>query len=169
MTGYISFANEVQWKLWATLEDAVREGTHRWTQVYGADGPIFSHFFRTEELTREFLMGMHGYGLISSPCVVEACDLSRFRRMIDLGGATGHLVIAACERYPNLSGVVFDLPEAVPPAQEIVGASPVADRIEIIGGDFFKDELPEGDLYAMGRILHDWTEEKILILLDAHS
>ena len=63
--------------------------------------------------------------------------------------------------------MVFDLPEAVPLAREIVGASPVADRIEFVAGDFFADPLPEGDLYALGRILHDWTEDKILTLLGA--
>jgi acetylserotonin N-methyltransferase len=75
------------------------------------------------------------------------------------------LAIAACQRYPDLRAVVFDLPAAVPLAQEIVGVSPVADRIEVEAGDFFTDPLPEGDLYALGRILHDWTEEKILNLL----
>jgi acetylserotonin N-methyltransferase len=151
------------------LEDAVREGTHRWRQAYGWDGPIFSHFFRDETAKREFLMGMHGYGLISSPHVVAAFDLSGYRCLVDLGGATGHLAIAACRRYPSLRGVVFDLPEAVPLAEEIVGALPEAerirDRVQVVPGDFFGDPLPEGDLYALGRILHDWTEEKILRLL----
>jgi acetylserotonin N-methyltransferase len=153
------------WKLWAHLEDAVREGTHRWQQTYGWDGPIFSHFFRTEEAKREFLMGMHGFGLISSPHVVAAFDLSRFTRLVDLGAATGHLTIAACEIYPQLRGVVFDLNDALPLAREIVAASPVADRIEFVGGDFFVDPLPPADLYSLGRILHDWTEEKCLALL----
>ena len=94
-------------------------------------------------------MGMHGYGLISSPHVVAAFDLSQFRCMVDLGGATGHLAIAACRRYPNLRGVVFDLPEAVPLAQEIVGQSREADRIRVVAGDFFADKLPEGDVYAL--------------------
>jgi acetylserotonin N-methyltransferase len=98
LTGYINFSNGPMWKLWTHLEDAVREGTHRWTQVYGWDGPIFSHFFQDEEAKREFLMGMHGYGLISSPHIVAAFDLSPFKTIVDLGGATGHLVVAACER-----------------------------------------------------------------------
>ena len=165
LTGYINFSNEVMWKMWANLEDAVREGSHRWKQTYGWDGPIFAHFFRSDESKREFLMGMHGYGLISSPQVVAATDLGRFHRLVDLGGATGHLAIAACERYPSLDAVVFDLPDVVPLAREIVAASPAADRIEVLGGDFFADPLPEGDLYALGRILHDWTEEKIMTLL----
>jgi acetylserotonin O-methyltransferase len=165
LTGYINYSNELMWKLWANLEDAIREGTHRWQQTFGWDGPIFSHFFKTEEAKREFLMGMHGFGLISSPHVVSAFDLSRFRRLVDLGGATGHLAIAACQQYSHLHAVVFDLPGAIGLAQEIIGASPVADRIEVVAGDFFVDPLPEADIFALGRIVHDWGEEKIVKLL----
>ncbi len=151
--------------MWGNLEGAIREGTNRWQQTFGWDGPIFANFFRTEESMREFLMAMHGYGLISSPHVVAAFDLSRFRRLIDLGGATGHLAIAACRHYPSLRAVVFDLPEAGPLAHEILTESTVSDRVEIVSGDFFADQLPEGDLFALGRILHDWTEPKVLALL----
>ena len=165
LTGYISYSNAILWKMWGNLEDAVRDGTNRWQQTFGWDGPIFSNFFRTSESLREFLMGMHGYGLISSPHVVAAFDLSRFDRLIDLGGATGHLAIAACERYPSLEAAVFDLPETAALAREILSASTVADRIEIISGDFFVDPLPEADLFSVGRILHDWTEAKVLTLL----
>jgi acetylserotonin N-methyltransferase len=165
LTGYVNYSNDVLWKLWGHLEDAVREGTHRWRQAHGLEGPIFAHFFRSDEAKREFLMGMHGLGMISSPQVVGAFDLSPFRRMVDLGGATGHFAIAACERWPELRAVVFDLPDAVPLAQEVIGATSVADRVEVVAGDFFSDPLPEGDLFALGRILHDWTEAKILALL----
>jgi|SoiMethySBSTD1v2_1073268.scaffolds.fasta_scaffold30889_6 acetylserotonin N-methyltransferase len=164
LTGYLRYSNEYLWKLWGSLEDAVREGTNRWKQVYGWDGPIFSNFFRTEDAKREFLMGMHGFGLISSPRVVEAFDLDRFRRLVDLGGATGHLAVAACERYPRLDAVVFDLPEALPLARQLMNVTPVASRIELVAGDFFVDPIPEGDIYALGRIVHDWSEEKILKL-----
>ena len=131
LTGYIHYSSDVMWKLWGNLEDAVREGSHRWKQTFGWDGPIFSHFFHTEEAKREFLMGMHGYGLISSPQVVAAFDLSKYRCLVDLGGATGHLASTACERYRELRAVVFDLPDAVALAQEIVGASAVAERIKV--------------------------------------
>lgn len=165
MTGYINYSNNVMWPMWGKLEDAVREGTHRWQQCYGLDGPIFSHFFRDEAAKREFLMGMHGFGVISSPQVVSALDLSRFQCLADLGAATGHLAIAACERYPTMRGIVFDLPAALPLAKEIVDRSSVASRIELVGGDFFSDPLPRADLYALGRILHDWSEAKIRLLL----
>jgi acetylserotonin N-methyltransferase len=165
ITGYLNYSNDVLWKLWAHLEDAVREGSHRWRQVFDWDGPIFASFFHTDEAKREFLMGMHGFGLISSPAVAAAFDLSRFRRMVDLGGATGHLVVEACRQNASLRGVVFDLPGVVAVAREKVQETDVAERIEVIEGDFFTDPLPDGDLFAVGRILHDWSEHKIQLLL----
>jgi acetylserotonin O-methyltransferase len=165
MLGYANYSDAVLWKLWDHLDDAIREGTHRWQQTYGWDGPIFSSFFKTPEAKREFLMGMHGFGLLSSPVVVNALDLGRFTTFVDLGAATGHLTIAACRRWANLRGIVFDLPDAIPLAQEIIAQTEVKDRITTIAGDFFTDELPKGDLYAVGRILHDWSEAKIHTLL----
>jgi acetylserotonin N-methyltransferase len=96
---------------------------------------------------------------------VAAFDLSGFNRIADLGGGTGHLVIAACERYPELRGAVFDLPRVMPVAREEVSLSAAKGRIELLEGDFFVDELPVADLYAVCRVLHDWSEEKIETLL----
>ncbi len=159
------YSNKALYALWGNLEGAVREGKHRWPETFQMDGPIFDHFFQNEESKRQFLAGMHGYGLVSSPSVVAAFDLGRFRRLVDLGGATGHLAAAACERYSGLRAAVFDLPAAIDVACEYVGRSPYADRIELIAGDFFRDPLPEADLFSLGRILHDWAEEKIRLLL----
>ena len=165
MSGYIRYSDEALYPMWGNLADAVREGTPRWSQTFGLDGPIFSSFFRSEDAMRDFVRGMHGFGMLTSPKVVAAFDLSGFRRMADLGGATGHLTIAACERYSGLRGVVFDLERVTAMAREQVALSAARDRIEVAAGDFFRDELPEADLYAVGRILHDWADEKIALLL----
>jgi acetylserotonin N-methyltransferase len=160
LSGYIRYSNAALYPLWANLEDAVLEGTHRWKQSFGLEGGLFSHFFKTEEAKHDFLMGMHGFGMLSSPQIVAAFDLGRFHRFVDLGGATGHLALAAKNRYPHLSATLFDLPEVIEFARSHVGT-----QVELIAGDFFTDELPAGDLYALGRILHDWNEEKISNLL----
>ena len=166
LRGYILYSHQVLYPMWGHLDDAVRQSSHRWTQTFGTEGPIFSHFFRTDAAMRDFLMGMHGFGKLTSPKVATAFDLSRFRHLADLGGATGHLAIAACELYPNLRATVFDLPRATPLAREQVALSPAAARIQVASGDFFRDDLPPADLYTLGRILHDWDEAKILMLLE---
>jgi acetylserotonin N-methyltransferase len=166
LVGYILYSNDVLFPLWGHLEDAIREGTPRWEQEFGTEGTIFDHFFRTHEAKQTFLQGMHGFGLLSSPEVVEAFDLSGFRCMLDLGGATGHLAVAACERYPQLHAIVFDLPEVTEITHDYINKSgPVSKRISVMTGDFFSDDLPEADLVALGRILHDWPDTKISPLL----
>jgi acetylserotonin N-methyltransferase len=154
MAGYIRYSNHVLYPMWANLEDALKVGTHRWKQTFGLDGPLFSHFFRTEDAMREFLLGMHGFGQLSSPAVAAAFDLSRFHHFVDLGGATGHLALAMGQRYPGMQTTVFDLPAVA--------------RIfpHVVAGDFFADPLPQADLYGLGRILHDWSAEKIHRLLN---
>ena len=161
LAGYILYSDAVLFKMWANLDGAVREGSHRWTQTFGLDGPLFSHFFNTPEAMRAFIGGMHGFGLISSPAVVSAFDLSGFRRLADLGGATGHLAKAAADLYPGLAAAVFDIPQVAETAREYLAGS----RVEVIAGDFFTDPLPPADLYTLGRILHDWNPVKIALLL----
>jgi len=165
LAGYILYSNAVLFRLWTHLEDAIREGTPRWSQTFGTDGSIFDHFFRTPEAKETFLQGMHGLGVLSSPAVVAAFPLTGFRQMVDLGGGTGHLAIAACEKYPALRAIVFDLPQVIETASKHAAQSNAAARLSVLGGNFFHDELPEADLFAMGRILHDWPEEKIKTLL----
>ncbi len=165
LAGYILYSNDVLFRLWTHLEDAIREGTPRWNQAFGTDGSIFDHFFRTAEAKQTFLHGMHGLGVLSSPAVVAAFSLVGFRRMVDLGGGTGHLALAACEKYPALRAIVFDLPQVIETASKHAAQSSAADRVSVLAGDFFRDELPDADLFAMGRILHDWPEEKVKILL----
>jgi acetylserotonin N-methyltransferase len=165
LTGYILFSDRVLYRLWGNLEDAVREGTHRWAQTFGGRSGVFEELFSTEEAMRTFVAGMHGMGLVASPAVVAAFDLSRFTHLCDLGGATGHLAIEACRRYPGLRATVFDLPAVVPQAEEYAARAGLSNRVEVRAGDFFTDDLPPADLYAVGRILHDWTEAKILALL----
>jgi len=165
LSGYIQYSDQALYPMWGNLAAAVKEGSHRWTQTFGPRGSLFDHFFRTPEAQRDFLRGMHGFGMLSSPRVVTAFDLSPFHTLADLGGATGHLAIAASERYPGLRGIVFELPGPAAMAREQVALSAARDRIQVVEGDFFVDDLPPADLYALGRILHDWTEEAIGRLL----
>lgn len=164
MRGYILYSDRVLYPVWGNLADGIREGAPRWKQTFGLEGGIFDAFFRSDEAMHEFLRGMHGFGMLSSPPVVAAFDLSAFRTLVDLGGATGHLAIAACTRYPELHAAVFDLPRVADVARAHVSQSAVSDRIDVIAGDFFRDRLPAADLYAASRIFHDWDDATIVTL-----
>ncbi|MBV8810501.1 MAG: hypothetical protein JO033_17660 [Acidobacteriaceae bacterium] len=164
--GYITYSDQSLYPLWGHLDDAIREGSNRWSQTFGSRDALFDYYYRDETATRNFIRAMNGFGQVSSPRIARAFDLSGFRHLVDLGGATGHLAIAACEAYPELRATVVDLPRIEPFAREFLAASAVAGRVEFIATDFFLDPLPAGDLYALGRILHDWDDAKVRALLE---
>ncbi|HEY6990955.1 MAG TPA: methyltransferase [Bryobacteraceae bacterium] len=165
LVGYILHSDRSLYPLWGRLDDAVREGTNRWEQVFGDRGSLFDHYFRDPVSMRSFLTGMHGAGQLTSDRIVRAFDLSRFEHLIDLGGATGHLAIAACHAYPKLRATVLDLPAVEPYAREFIANAGLTDRIDFKAADFFQDDLPPADLYGLGRILHDWDDARIQTLL----
>jgi acetylserotonin N-methyltransferase len=166
LVGYILYSNEVLYPLWGHLEKAVKHGGHQWKQISREEGGIFDQFFQTDEAMHTFLKGMHGFGLLSSPAVVSAFDLSMFHTFVDVGGATGHLAVAACERYPKMKGIVFDLPSVIDAVAQDISRSPVSPRIQMVAGNMFSSEqIPEADVFALGRILHDWTDDKAKTLL----
>jgi len=165
LAGYIVYSDQSLYPLWGHLAGAVREGTNRWEQTFGSRTALFDHFFRDEAAKRSFLTGMHGLGQLTSKAVVRQFDLARFQHLVDVGGATGHLAIAACEAYPSLRATVLDLPAVQSIAYECIAKSEVADRVTFKPGDFFTSGLPPADLYAIGRILHDWSVDKCVRLL----
>lgn len=163
LAGYIRYSDQSLYPLWGRLEEAVRTGTNRWEEVFGSRSALFDFYFRNDQSAASFLGGMHGFGQLASQRVVTAFDLSGFKHLVDLGGATGHLCTAACNAWPQLRATVLDLPVVEKFARPYIGTS---ERIQFAAADFFADPLPDADLYSLGRILHDWTDEKIIRLLD---
>ncbi len=165
LAGYVTYSDQSLYKLWDNLGDAVREGSNRWAQTFGSRASLFDHYFRDEASTRSFLAGMHGFGQLTSERVVRSFDLSRFKHLVDLGGATGHLALAACQAYPEMKATVLDLPAVERFAREYISRSGISQRVDFVAADFFLDDLPAADLYSLGRIIHDWDEQKIVKLL----
>ena len=94
-------------------------GSHCWRQQLGLGGgaDVFAHIYSTEADRLRFMRGMHAFAALSAPAVVRAVDLSGASLLLDLGGATGALAVAALEAYPRLQATVVDLPGVVEAAQ----------------------------------------------------
>ena len=96
------------------------------------------------------------------PAVVAACDFDDCRVVADIGGGRGHLLQAILSRWPSLRGVLFELPQVLAEVADL--ASP---RLELVGGDFFRDMLPQADAYVLMEVLHDWADDDAQRILAA--
>ena len=108
---------------------------------------------------------MTGFQAANFQQLAEKFDFSRFSSISDIGGALALLSRTLGARHDHLTFTTFDLPPVAPLAQKQIDKAGMADRIQVISGDFFEDELPKADVITMGNILHDWNLEKKKILI----
>ncbi len=105
----------------------------------------------------------------SQPMVAEealnAYDVTRHKRLMDVGGGEGVFLAAAAARAPDLQLTLVDLPAVADRARTRLEAAGLTPRAQIRGGDFLRDELPKGaDLVTLIRIVHDQDDERALRL-----
>ena len=144
------------------LYESVRTGEPAFERVFGqgffeylADHPADAVVFNT-------VMNQGSASTIDA--LLAAYDFSHFERLVDVGGGEGALLRGILAATPKLKGVLFDLPQVVARASEILRGD-VAARCQIVGASFF-DSVPEGaDAYLLKGVIHDWPDEDALRIL----
>ncbi len=63
------------------------------------------------------------------------------KKVLDLGGGSGVLLIAVVESYKNCQGVLFEQKDVVSIARRFIADSPAKKRIAIMEGDFLLDDI----------------------------
>ena len=102
-----------------------------------------------------FIAGMDEISRPLAPVVIGALAGLKFRRLLDIGGASGTWTIAFLRRFRRASAMIFDLPEVVPMARRRIAGAGLSGRAKIVGGDFATDALPKGaDLAWVSAIVH---------------
>ncbi|MBN3309363.1 ASMT methyltransferase, partial [Amia calva] len=161
----IQYSSNTIYLCWHYLTDAVREGKNQYEKAFGvSSSDLFEALYRSDEEMIKFMQLMNSVWNICGRDVVTAFDLSPFKSIYDLGGCSGALAKQCVSAYPETTVTIFDLPKVVQTAKEHFVPTDER-RISFHEGDFFRDALPEADLYILARILHDWTDVKSLELL----
>jgi demethylspheroidene O-methyltransferase len=100
--------------------------------------------------------------------ILDAYPIDRHRHLLDIGGGDGSFITAAAERAPHLRLTLFDLPETAARARTRLSDAGLSGRTDAIGGDFFRDPLPQGaDIVSLVRVIHDHDDGPALNLLRA--
>ncbi|KAL9973438.1 hypothetical protein ACROYT_G019900 [Oculina patagonica] len=167
--GYIRHSNKLLYHLFGNLENAVREGSNQWMKTFGQSSEdVWKAEYNTEEARLRFLGAMHATTRYSFHAVATAYDLSKFQSCCDLGGGTGAMAYTLCQYYPNMKITVCDMQSVVDSAHHFRPSSddcPNQGNVSYVKGNFFQPDLPKAHLYVLSRILHDWPEEKVDLIL----
>jgi len=140
------------WQPWGRLHEAVKNNAAVSRRYNLVENP---------EVHRNFILAMHDNARRVAPFLSRTLDLKGRKQLFDAGGGPGTHSIALVKRYAGLRAIVFDLPQTIEIAREIIAKSEVADRITTRAGDYFKDGFGEGnDVVLFSAILHSMGPER---------
>ena len=150
---------------WGDLLGTVRTGEEAFRRVHGVGA--FEYLAARPDKAREFGESMTSISATENPAIAEAYDFRLLRKLVDVGGGHGSLLAAILRRNPSLHGVVYDRAEVIANARKDVHANEkgIAERVELVAGNFFESVPVGADAYVLKYILHDWSDEQSRTIL----
>ncbi|HVI89628.1 MAG TPA: methyltransferase [Dongiaceae bacterium] len=142
---------------------SVETGKSGFEKYFGM--PVFDWLAQNPEqasLFSETMIGVHG---MEPAAVAASYDFARFGTIVDVGGATGHLLTTILLQHAGPRGILYDLPHVVRDAPALIAARGLADRVSISSGSFFDAVPTGGDAYLLSHVIHDWSEDQCMTIL----
>jgi len=151
----------LNWNTYGLFEHTMRTGEPARSELI--EGDFFADYLpKHPELGKLFDESMTSAARQRIGGIVSSYDFSKYATIADIGGGRGHLIDAVLTVTPSTKGILFDLPHVVAKAERQAG-----DRLTIVGGSFFKDQLPIADAYLVMHVIHDWSDEESVSILKA--
>jgi hypothetical protein len=154
---------ELYYAAFGELLYSVRTGKVAFEKVYGL--PIFDYLGQHPEQARQFdetMVGVHGR---ETAALLEAYDFSGIRVLADIGGGNGSVLTTVLQKYPDMRGILFDLPGVAERARAKVQVAGLTDRCRVVGGSFFESVPGDADAYLLRHIIHDWDDARATRIL----
>jgi hypothetical protein len=148
---------------WDRLLYSLRTGKPGFTEALGRS--VFEDLAEHPEevsLFSETMVSFHG---AEPPAVAAAYDFDAFASIVDVGGATGNMLVHILKRYACARGILFDLPHVVAEAPAFLASHGMTTRVSVVTGSFF-ETVPAGhDAYLLSHVIHDWDEDQCQTIL----
>ncbi len=161
--GILEMANDRLYRFWDHLGTALRTGDQQNEARTGED--FFGKLYSDRDRLRGFVNAMSGVQMGAFMAFARSFDFSKATTLADIGGSGAHLSLMVAKHQPHMACTSFDLPPVQPIAHANITHFNLNDRVSAAAGDFFTDPLPKADVITMGNILHDWDEEKKVMLM----
>jgi hypothetical protein len=161
----LMMVDDYNWSAWGALEHTVRTGESAFEHVHGA--PAFPWLREHPDKERMFSASMASISAMENTAVARSYAFGKLERIVDVGGAHGHLLATILRSYVRLQGVLFDQPQVIKEAAAagFVTSHDISDRCQTTSGDFFESVPAGADAYVMKYIMHDWEDRDCVRIL----
>jgi len=158
---------EEHYPAWGELLHSVQTGGIAFDKAFGE--PIWEFFAKNPENAQIFNDAMSGLTAQANEALHAAYSFSGINKIMDVGGGHGGLITSILQKNPGMTGILFDAPEVIAGAKEKIETSDIADRCEMVAGNFFQSVPAGADTIILKWIIHDWNDEQsVSILKNCH-
>jgi len=113
-----------------------------------------------------FAKAMQNTAAKSGRLLAEKIDLSKAKKMLDLGGGPGIYSIECCKLNPILHASILDDADTLQVAQSNIQLSNLDHRINLIPGDMFDSPFQDQfDLILISNVMHIYSPDKNQFLI----
>jgi hypothetical protein len=163
MRNWAMLADTIGFRAYEPILDAVRTGRTGAELAYGT--ATFEGLRRDPRRAARFDAAMSERTAAFAPSVAAAYDFAGMRVIADIGGGQGTLLAAILRRHEQLRGVLFETAHVADRAANVLREAGVADRCQIVAGDFFEGVPGGADGYLLANVLHDWDDGEAAAIL----
>ncbi len=149
-------ADTIGFAAYEPILEMVRTGSSGMQLVYGMRGMERVH--QDPERGARFDGAMSERTKAFASSVADRYDFSGLRTVADIGGGQGVLLSAILRAHRHLRGILFEVAAVTSSAAGLLRDAGVADRCEVVTGDFFQSVPAGADAYLMANVLHDWDD-----------
>jgi SAM-dependent methyltransferase len=148
---------------WAHLPRTALTGEPAFDHAHGMD---FMQYLTTHpDYADRFNRFMSAITDRVAESVARGYDFDDAKTIVDVGGGAGALMRAVLRANPHMSGTVVDLSGVREQAEAAIAADGLSDRCRFLAGDFFTEVPPGADVYLLKSVLHDWDDDRAVMVL----
>jgi SAM-dependent methyltransferase len=143
---------------WDELLHSVQTGEPGFVRAFGKEP--FPYMAEHPDQARVFNDAMTAVSTHTARAVPSAYDFSGMKTVVDVGGGHGVLLSGILQANAAVRGVLFELPHVADGGRKAIAELGLAERCQVVAGDFFESVPAGGDAYVLKSVIHDWDNPR---------
>jgi hypothetical protein len=154
---------------WMHLDVAVRHGRSVVEEVAGPGKTFWEYVYEEPRRARAFVAVMDEESRAAAEVIAAVVDWSGCAHFVELGAGPGTCSRTVQRAHRHVAVTLVDLPAVVPVIEEYLREVDPKNEAVLRGGDLFDPEtIPaNGDRYLLASVLHNWSREQGIKILEA--
>jgi len=158
---WITFQSKLTVPLFSIFDKSMLSGKSGTMEMFNEE--IFQHLAKNQEMRKAFDESMTLLNEATAmPIIMAYPEFAQCKKVCDIGGGRGTFLTKVLGKFPDISGIILDVPECEPNAKEYINSKGMDKRIQFITGSMFENIPDVGcDIFIYKLVWHNWTNEDV--------